>query len=83
LAISIVKQKSTKCEDFVTSGLCTVVYQGSCPVGVGQTLGDNRIRLMPPDRTIPSNEEPLNCRKTEINVWSCQESISSILSRQW
>ena len=23
---------------------CTVVYQGSCPVVVGQTLGDNRIR---------------------------------------
>jgi len=30
--------------DIATSGLCTVVYQGSCPVVVGQTLGDNRIR---------------------------------------
>jgi GAF domain-containing protein len=30
--------------DIATSGLCTVVYPGSCPVVVGQTLGDNRIR---------------------------------------
>ena len=30
--------------DIATSGLCTVVYLGSCPVVVGQTLGDNRIR---------------------------------------
>jgi GAF domain-containing protein len=30
--------------DIATSGLCTVVYQGSCPVVVGQTEGDNRIR---------------------------------------
>jgi GAF domain-containing protein len=30
--------------DIATSGLCAVVYQGSCPVVVGQTLGDNRIR---------------------------------------
>jgi GAF domain-containing protein len=26
------------------SGLCTVVYQGHCPVMAGQTLRDNRIR---------------------------------------
>ncbi len=30
--------------DIATSGLCTVVYRDSCPVVVGQTLGDNRIR---------------------------------------
>ena len=30
--------------DIATSGLCTVVYRDSCPVVVGQTRGDNRIR---------------------------------------